>query len=94
MITEALTTELEETKKSLAESKRRSKPSRMRDFIVPKGVNHIYANVSDVNMKDNGWIDSVATDQDHKLAADLFIDCTGFRALLIEQALQSGFDDW
>ncbi|TDR23610.1 tryptophan halogenase family protein [Marinicella litoralis] len=65
----------------------------LRDFIVPKGVNHIYANVTDIDMRDNGWIKTVHTDQAHQLEADLFVDCTGFRAKLIEEKMGVGFED-
>ena len=65
----------------------------LRDISVPRGVKHILANVTDINMKDNEHIKSVCTDQGHELDADLFIDCTGFRAKLIEEKLGVGFED-
>ena len=41
-----------------------------------------------------GNIAALRLDGDRRIEGDLFIDCTGFRALLIEGALHAGFDDW
>jgi len=42
----------------------------------------------------SGDIASITLDDGRVLAVDFFIDCTGFRGLLIEGALETGFDDW
>jgi tryptophan halogenase len=65
----------------------------LRDFSVERGVKHILANVTKTNVKENGYIRSVQTDTDLELSADMFVDCTGFSAHLIEKALGVGFED-
>lgn len=47
------------------------------------GVRHIKANVSQVNAAENGDIRSVTTDRAGDFDADLFIDCSGARSLLL-----------
>jgi tryptophan 7-halogenase len=42
----------------------------------------------------SGNIAALRLDGDRRIEGDLFLDCTGFRALLIEGALHAGFDDW
>ena len=43
---------------------------------------------------ETGDIAALVLDGDRRLEADFFIDCTGFRALLIEHELDAGFTDW
>jgi tryptophan 7-halogenase len=42
----------------------------------------------------NGFVDAIVLESGERIAGDLFVDCTGFRALLIEQTLKAGFRDW
>ena len=43
---------------------------------------------------ESGWIEALRLQSGQVVAGDLFLDCTGFRALLIEKTLNTGFDDW
>jgi tryptophan 7-halogenase len=53
------------------------------------GVAHMLANVERVLLDESGAIDSVLTRERGALSADLYVDCTGFRAALIGGALKS-----
>jgi tryptophan 7-halogenase len=43
---------------------------------------------------ESGFITAIHTHRSETLAGDLFIDCSGMRGLLIEGALETGFEDW
>ncbi|NJO34030.1 MAG: tryptophan 7-halogenase [Rhodospirillales bacterium] len=63
---------------------------------VANGIRHSLANVTNVAIDEAGFIDCVQTDVGEALTADLYVDCTGFRARLIGEALNvraRGFSD-
>lgn len=55
------------------------------------GVRHVIATVERVELDASGAIGSVMTRECGALSADLYVDCTGFRAALIGDALGSPF---
>ncbi len=57
------------------------------------GVRHVLADVRRVNLAENGDIRSLETEQAGEIEGDLFVDCTGFKALLIGETLGVPFVD-
>jgi tryptophan halogenase len=59
------------------------------------GVTHVDATITDVRLDpDSGNIAAVALADGRTLEADLFVDCSGFRSLLLGGALGVGYEDW
>ncbi len=59
----------------------------LRDFSTARGVTHYMDHVVDVDVAENGYIAALQTRSGKRLEADLFIDSTGFAAILIEKKL-------
>jgi tryptophan halogenase len=66
----------------------------LRDFAEARGVKRTEGVVTDVVTHPDGWVAKVVLRDGREVEGDLFIDCSGFRALLIGKTLDAPFDDW
>lgn len=66
----------------------------LKEMAIAEGVEHLIESVQHVALDEAGVIGHVRTDSGRELRADIYVDCTGFRGLLIEQSLGDPYEDW
>jgi tryptophan halogenase len=66
----------------------------LRGYSEKRGVALLARTVASATQRADGFIDELVFADGTRLQADLYIDCSGFRGLLIEQTLKTGYLDW
>ncbi|MEY4270275.1 MAG: hypothetical protein RLZZ58_1491 [Pseudomonadota bacterium] len=66
----------------------------LRRYAEARGVVRHEGKVGSVERGETGDIAAVVMADGRRIGGDFFLDCSGFRGLLIEQALETGYENW
>jgi tryptophan halogenase len=67
----------------------------LRDYATQRGVKRIEGMITNaLQHPETGFITAVNLRDGRTVEGDLFVDCSGFKGLLIEGVYKAGYDDW
>ena len=66
----------------------------LRTYSERLGVARLERTVAEATLREDGFLDELIFADGTRLQADLYLDCSGFRGVLIEQTLKTGYLDW
>ena len=66
----------------------------LRERATGQGITRHDRRIAGHRLGADGFVEALVFEDGDSLEGDFFIDCSGFRGLLIEQALGTGYDDW
>lgn len=67
----------------------------LRSYAEQRGVKRVEGRVASVDQNsETGFVESLQLEDGQSVDGEFFIDCSGFRGILIEQTLDCGYEDW
>ena len=66
----------------------------LREWAVARGVTHLPRRVGEVALSESGDVAALVLDDGERVEGDIFVDCSGFRSLIMQEALAERFQSY